>query len=79
MLRSNLVSREDKKVNINYVWKSISHEVGHTVGLAHKGLHLADSSTQEYYTIPPAPGLWAPVMGVPGRGLFVQWSNGRCV
>lgn len=27
--------------------------------------------------IPPGIKLWAPVMGVPGRGLFVQWSNGE--
>jgi hypothetical protein len=27
--------------------------------------------------IPPGTKLWAPVMGVPGRGLFVQWSNGE--
>jgi hypothetical protein len=57
----NLINSEDRRVNINYVWKSISHEIGHTVGLAHKGVLLANSSRQEYYTIPPAPGLWAPV------------------
>jgi hypothetical protein len=60
-----LINREDRKVNINYVWKSISHEIGHTLGLAHKGLLLANSSRQEYYTIPPAPGLWAPVSKIP--------------
>uniref|UniRef100_A0A383W0A8 Uncharacterized protein n=1 Tax=Tetradesmus obliquus TaxID=3088 RepID=A0A383W0A8_TETOB len=72
----NLITSEDRAVSANYIWKSISHEVGHTLGLAHKGVMLANSTKQEYYTIPPAPGLWAPVMGVPGRGLFVQWSNG---
>lgn len=48
-------------MSANYIWKSISHEVGHTLGLAHKGVMLANSTKQEYYTIPPAPGLWAPV------------------
>lgn len=27
--------------------------------------------------IPPGTGLWVPVMGVPGRGLFAQWSAGQ--
>lgn len=38
----NLITSEDRQVSANYIWKSISHEVGHTLGLAHKGvLHNA--------------------------------------
>jgi len=53
-----------------------SHEVGHTLGLVHKGF-IGTTYKKEYYTIPPGSPLWAPVMGVPGRGLFAQWSKGE--
>lgn len=51
-------------------------KVGHTVGLGHMG-YVQDGVRQEYYRPPNGPTLWVPIMGVPGNGLYAQWSNGR--
>ena len=52
---------------------TVSHEVGHTLGLVHDGLN-----TQEYHPGvrgPSAPG-WGPIMGAPFGKELVQWSRG---
>lgn len=54
------------------------HEIGHTLGLVHKGYKTkSENVTHEYYTIPPGTTLWGPTMGVPGMALFAQWSKGE--
>jgi hypothetical protein len=53
-------------------------QVGHTVGLGHMG-YVQNGVRQEYYRPPNGPTLWVPIMGVPGNGLYAQWSNGRSV
>eukprot|EP00775_Hariotina_reticulata_P007237 gene7237-7450_t len=70
---ANLKDRSGQ-INLGYVWKSISHELGHTFGLGHDGT-LKNGVRQEYF-YPNGPTLWVPIMGVPGNGLFAQFSNG---
>ncbi|HEX5219931.1 MAG TPA: autotransporter-associated beta strand repeat-containing protein [Verrucomicrobiae bacterium] len=48
-----------------------SHEVGHTLGLAHDG---QNDGVTEYYT---GHGNWAPIMGVGYSKSVVQWSKGE--
>ncbi|MBO9203751.1 MULTISPECIES: Ig-like domain-containing protein [Niastella] len=48
-----------------------SHEVGHTLGLAHDGRTTPD---EEYYQ---GQGNWAPIMGVGYYVSLVQWSKGE--
>ena len=48
-----------------------SHEVGHTLGLAHDG---QNDGVTEYYT---GHGNWAPIMGVGYNRSVVQWSKGE--
>ncbi len=48
-----------------------SHEVGHTLGLAHDG---RTSPSEEYYA---GHGNWAPIMGVGYSKSVVQWSRGE--
>jgi len=53
--------------------ETVSHEVGHTLGLRHDG-----SPTQEYYPGHGAgPTGWAPIMGVGFSRELVQWSRGE--
>ncbi len=49
--------------------ETASHELGHTLGLAHDG-----TSTKPYY---PGGYGWEPIMGVGLHPSLVQWSNGE--
>jgi len=51
-----------------YIAETISHEVGHTLGLYHDGL---GSAAYHYGT-----GDWAPIMGVSFYRPITQWSKG---
>lgn len=63
----------------------ISHEIGHTLGLAHQGLAAwtdpVDQRTlpyQEYYAgHGTGPASWGPIMGNPYFRNFTQWSRGE--
>ena len=52
-----------------FMAEAASHEVGHTLGLAHDG-----TSTKGYYT---GQGSWAPIMGVGYGEPITQWSRGE--
>lgn len=54
--------------NSKYIAESVTHEVGHTVGLSHDGFKGAS-----YFS--GANG-WAPIMGVGFYQPLTQWSNG---
>ena len=56
--------------NEKCVAEAISHEVGHTLGLYHKGT----TSGTEYYM---GQGNWAPIMGVGYYRAITQWSKGE--
>ena len=56
--------------NEKCVADAISHEVGHTLGLNHKGT----TSGTEYYM---GQGNWAPIMGVGYYRAITQWSKGE--
>jgi hypothetical protein len=51
-----------------FMAEAASHELGHTLGLAHDG-----TSTKDYYT---GQGSWAPIMGVGYGQPITQWSHG---
>jgi hypothetical protein len=52
-----------------FMAEAATHEVGHTLGLAHDG-----TSTQGYYA---GQGSWAPIMGVGYGEPITQWSRGE--
>jgi PKD repeat protein len=56
--------------NEKYVAEAISHEVGHTLGLAHDG----QTNGTAYYQ---GHGDWAPIMGVGYYKPITQWSRGE--
>ena len=57
--------------------EALSHELGHTLGLAHDG----QTNGVEYYTgnggNTTVPTSWAPIMGVGYNSSLVQWSKGE--
>lgn len=53
----------------SFVADSISHEVGHTLGLSHDSTKKA-----EYY---PGSNGWGPIMGAPYQQELSQWSKGE--
>ncbi|OUL26103.1 hypothetical protein BV372_27350 [Nostoc sp. T09] len=56
--------------NVKYVAEAISHEVGHTLGLAHDG----KTDGTEYYQGHQG---WASIMGVGYSQELTQWSKGQ--
>jgi subtilisin-like proprotein convertase family protein len=64
------------------VSEAASHEVGHTVGLYHKGLVVLGQQNPTEYYVGHGPGLgfptgWAPIMGVGYGQELTQWSFGQ--
>jgi subtilisin-like proprotein convertase family protein len=64
------------------VAEAASHEVGHTVGLYHKGLVVLGQQNPTEYYVGHGPGLgfptgWAPIMGVGYGQELTQWSFGQ--
>jgi len=58
-----------------YIAEACSHEIGHTLGLAHDG---RISPSEEYYAGQGTGEVgWAPIMGVGYYKLLVQWSKGE--
>jgi hypothetical protein len=53
---------------------TISHEVGHNLGLSHDGVRTGGVSTAEYYSGHAA---WVPIMGAGSTRTFSQWSRGE--
>jgi subtilisin-like proprotein convertase family protein len=60
--------------NVKSTAEVISHEVGHTLGLAHWGQVLPGGGTVEYYG---GDAGWAPIMGVGYNQTLVTWSKGE--
>ena len=55
-----------------FVAEAVSHEVGHSLGLAHDGV-ATDSKTSAYYS---GHGVWAPIMGSGYYKPVTQFSSG---
>lgn len=61
--------------SVNGVAEAISHELGHTLGLAHDG--LSSPSTAYYEGHGSGAVGWAPIMGAGYYRNLVQWSKGE--
>lgn len=63
--------------NARYCAEAVSHEVGHTLGLAHSGL-WKDGTLTEYFSGHGTGELgWAPIMGLSYYRNVTQWSQGE--
>ncbi|QYM79529.1 immunoglobulin domain-containing protein [Horticoccus luteus] len=60
-------------IDVSAIADTISHEVGHNLGLTHDG-----TATEEYYR---GHGIgetsWGPLMGAPNKSNVTQWSKGE--
>ena len=58
--------------------EAISHEIGHTLGLAHDGLDAPGQQATDYYSgHGSGKTSWAPLMGVGYYSDLTQWSKGE--
>ena len=62
--------------------ETVSHELGHTLGLLHDGREIPGTGHEEYFGghgtgAAPDTKKWAPIMGVGFAAEVVQWSKGE--
>lgn len=62
--------------NVRIMAMTISHELGHTVGLSHDG-RIAPSDEDYYGGHGTGVTRWGPIMGAPFSAAVTQWSKGE--